>query len=496
MKGSLKKGFLTYVLLFVGLIFTVLLILASILLFSPGASILGFTFVRDNKDYNIETYKTVASDGSEVDTILNLQKISKLKISANNFDIRINTGDVSYIKIENNAMAFTKVENGLGIDINTHYDQNTNTLEITVKDYAYLLNLKDNRIITVYLNQEDYSNLDVEFTTKNGDIGLGGSSAQKSLNHVIKSVVAKTENGNIGASNLKIFDKKEEGSDIYLNYAYAELSTQKGSVSIPSNWENTQFSKLIITANNGQIKTGKINAKEVFLNGKMVEADLGEIRTSYSYREGGIISTYGKVFFNIESGIVNITDIVGDLINESENISNVKLNIGRVFYDVTLNSVNSSNININLIAGDATIKTKSGDISINAIEGKCDLETESGKILVGIDSSLTDAKTYDVKTTKGDIDVYYFDGYGVTNIQSETGDIKFLYKTGDTFKLSTHGKKVNYANEELVYENLADGEYVTGYPVPNSAEVTVSNTITITTEKNVTIQHGAFVVIS
>ena len=56
MKGSLNKGFVSYLLLFVGLLMACALIMMTIMLLSPGTSILGYCYVRQTKVYTIDTF--------------------------------------------------------------------------------------------------------------------------------------------------------------------------------------------------------------------------------------------------------------------------------------------------------------------------------------------------------------------------------------------------------------------------------------------------------
>ena len=113
MKGSLNKGLLTYVFIFVGLLISVVLILACILLFSPGTEIFGITYINKNNVYEIKTLDgddgtiLVDSEGNKVEykqeaSVLNLQDIlktarQKYRANANTQSHYLQSADCVYI---------------------------------------------------------------------------------------------------------------------------------------------------------------------------------------------------------------------------------------------------------------------------------------------------------------------------------------------------------------------------------------------------------------
>ena len=492
MKGSLNKGFFTYVLLFLGLIFAVFLVLACIMMFSPGTAILGFAFIKKSDVYEIKSYDgadntiILNAAGEEIEALadpnfINFQKLNKLEIVANNFDINVFTGDLSYIEVENNITAVTKVNDQTNsFKVTKQYNLLTNTFKIVVSDPSFSINLQDSRKITVFLTEKDYDNLSLDFSAKNGDITFGGSVGEKFAEHQFKNITAKTDDGNISVK-----DYVSVG-----NLSVVDLATNKGSVNISEKWGEYGSSgltiqpkmfltKLAITANGGKVKTGNLFVSELVLNGSMVDAEIGDVNCPTNIV---LAIADPQLKINIDSGLLNIGNVNADIVDSDSKVKQLKINAKIVNGDVSIPSATSADIVIEGITGKALIKTEGGNVTVKDLQKQADISTKSGKVSVLVGEN--NLETVSITTEKGDITAYFKDVKNNNVLKSTKGDINIVYTEGLIFKLVATGNKIVLKNQNQTHEDTT----VTGYPNVGDTEVTTSNVLQITTEKNVNIE--------
>lgn len=474
MKGSLNKGFLTYLFLFIGLVLAVFLILACILLFSPGTEILGFMFVSENHTYEIKTINgddgTVLLDGqgnqvetSNEPTTINFQTLSKLKITSNCFDIKVFTADLSYIEIQNNIRAFTRTKGINQTTITKQYNLLTNTLEIVINDSDYTLDIKDNRIVYLFLSEQDYKNLAVEFVTNDGDIEFGGSNGINFEEHKLQSLTASVNSGNITLSKYITVP----------TLSFVNLSTKKGNINITEDLGNLLLSSLELHVNDGKLKSGNINSANIKLSGNMVDGSLGNIT--------------GNLNVNIENGLLNLGNVTGNINDTEETVKNLKLNVGAVTGNVNFPNATSADLSFDIICGDAIITTQSGNITVKDLRGRGDIDSESGDISVLIGQ--TNNQNVDITSQKGDITIYCQSVKATNNVTTKA-NIKAVYTEGLVFKLVAKADKIEFKNENVVKQD----EQVIGYPGVNDPQIETSDILNLTTEKTITVERMASVV--
>ena len=189
MKGSLNKGFLSYLLLFVGLLMACVLVVMTIMLLSPGTSILGYCYVRQTKVYTIDTFNGddgtnfVDSEGNKISfaseenkKFIDFSKIDVLNILANYSSVKIRRGDFSRIKVVTTVKGFAKSKDVKDVVVNKCYDTEF-SLSIDVQDQNYLWTIADGRVIEITLSEYDYNDLEVNIFTKKGNIVFANDKA-------------------------------------------------------------------------------------------------------------------------------------------------------------------------------------------------------------------------------------------------------------------------------------------------------------------------------
>lgn len=472
MKGSLNKGLFTYLFLFLGLIVAVALVLACILLFSPGTEIFGLTFVSYKNVYKIKTLdgddKVLYVDGngnqveySQNPTYLNMQSLYKLKITANNFDIAVKTGDLSFIEIEDNISAFSKAKDAHDTTVTKHYNALTNTFEIVINDTNYSLKFKNNRVVNIFLNEEDYSYLNLDLTTKNGNISLGGSDSIEFKNHKIASVKANVENGDIVLSKYINFN------DIL---GVVELHTNKGNVTLSDDLENNMLKLLDVKVGDGKLTSGNLQALTFNLEGANINGEIGNVT--------------GDLNLKTKAGVLNIGNVTGNIADVDEKVENVKLTTGIVTGSVTIAKATGADLTFEAVLKEVLIKTEDGNVTIKNLGGKADITTTSGDVSLLV--SETNVKHVVVNSEKGDVKLFLQTING-DNLINTKGNVTVNYKEGLVFKLVVKAKKTEFKNENIVKED----QTVTGYPGVNDSEVVTSNNLTVNSEKTVTVNKSA-----
>lgn len=479
MKGSLNKGFISYLLLFVGLLLACVLIVMTIMLMSPGTSILGYCYVRQTKVYTIDTFNGddgtnfVDSEGNKISfaseenkKFVDFAKIDVLNISANYSSVKIRRGDFSRIKVVTTVKGFAKSKDVKDVVVNKCYETEF-SLSIDVQDQNYLWTIADGRVIEITLSEYDYNALGVNISTKKGNITFANDKAKTESENIMifGTIKAQTENGNIWLSD-------DVNPDGYLQKL--DLNTKKGDITV-GNVKKTvvevapeynRIPTVTLTAENGKITTKDIQADVLTLAGAKTKTDIGNIEAN-------------KVEFQIKSGIVKLGNITGDLADSNEVANNVKLDVGDVSGSVVLPQLTDSEVTFGDIGGDVLISTKAGSVNIKKASKKIDIRTQGGKIDIKVANG--ENTTY-LSTKKGAINAKFADVKGQNDILSENGKITITYTQDDVFKLVVKAKNINFKSENKTVKDQA-----TGYPSLGNSEVATSDVVNVETKGDIDV---------
>ena len=479
MKGSLNKGFISYLLLFVGLLLACVLIVMTIMIMSPGTSILGYCYVKQTKVYTIDTFNGddgtnfVDSEGNKIDfasqenqKYIDFSKIDTLNISANYSSVKVRRGNFSRIKVITTVKGFAKAKDAKDIVVNKYYESQS-LLSVEVQDQDYLWTVADGRVIEITLTESDYSALEVNILTKNGNISFANDKSKTESESVMVfgGIKAKTENGNIWLSD----DVNPNG--LLKNL---DLNTKKGDISIgnvkktivETTPEQNCIPTITLTAENGKITTKDIQADILTLAGDKTKTDIGNIEAN-------------KVDFQIKSGIVEIGNITGNLVDSNEVANNVKLDVGDVSGSVVLPNLTDSPLTFGNVGGDVLISTKAGSVNIKKAVKKIDIRTQSGTIDIKV---ANDENITYLSTKNGAINVMFSDVKEQNDVLSENGQITISYTQNDIFKLIAKAKNINFKSENKTINNQA-----TGYPSISNSEVATSDVVNVETKGDVDV---------
>lgn len=485
MKGSLNKGFLSYLLLFVGLLMACVLVVMTIMLLSPGTSILGYCYVRQTKVYTIDTFNGddgtnfVDSEGNKISfaseenkKFINFSKIDVLNILANCSSVKVRRGDFSRIKVTTTVKGFAKSKDVKDVVVNKCYDTEF-SLSIDVQDQNYLWTIADGRVVEITLSEYDYNALGVNVSTKKGNITFANDKAKTESENIMifGTIKAQTENGNIWLSD----DVNPNGLLQKL-----DLNTKKGDITVGNVKktvveiapEHNRIPTVTLTAENGKITTKDIQADVLTLAGEKTKTDIGNIEAN-------------KVEFQIKSGIVKLGNITGDLADSNEVANNVKLDVGDISGSVVLPQLTDSEVTFGDIGGDVLISTKAGSVNIKKASKKIDIRTQGGKIDIKVANG--ENTTY-LSTKKGAINAKFADVKGQNDVLSENGKITITYTQDDVFKFVAKAKNINFKSENKTVKDQA-----TGYPSLGNSEVATSDVVNVETKADIDVYSVAAV---
>lgn len=482
MKGSLNKGFLNYILLFIGIILALFLVCLCIMLFSPGTSVLGFVYSKGEYKYEIKTLDgndgttIVDSEGNELEpsnepTALKIKELSKLVVKSNCADIEFITGDLNFIEVNNYIRGFGKAKDIVPYKITKSYNAETGVLAITVVDSNYFLTLADQRKITICINDELCPLTKLEAISEKGDIKFGGTRNIEAKEHTFKAISGQTQQGDISVSQYIKF------SVIATDLTQPEiaLSTNNGFVNVAQTVSNFLLNRIDIESKNGKIKTGDLQAKQINLKGSTCIAEFQNL--------------YGDVDLGIANGVADINDVQGNVIDSNEVVRNLQLSVGIVSGDVNIPKATLSNLIFDAIYGDCLLATESGNVVVRELRKKGEITTTNGKIELLVWK--TNTNSINLNSDKGPINLYMQNVAGENTVITK-GNVNLTYQEGLLFKLSATGKTIDLKNEDRIEK----GKTVVGYPGVNDSEITTSNILTINTTNNVVIQRSANIVLN
>lgn len=402
MKGKVQSGFLTYVLLFFGLVLTVFVVLGAILILAPGTNIFGITYFRNNIDTNV---KYVNVDGT--DTLLHNLPIENIVINKGIVNIDDKTienahYDVNFVNnpetnlfsfiIRDTTNGFTTFADNTKSSVGISYDKNTKTVTLAYKESAGSFYLGKKCSITIETPAGyNSANINLILNTNEGNITIGNAVSPVSL----KSVTAVTKTG-YALINENV---TMTGGDI-------SLKSEKGDVKV-------------YNLNNASMKLYKPNIHLESLSGKINAGNLaGKVTIKSNKSTIKLGNVEGSLTVDSPKGIIYAGDIT-EYFTVTEDSKHINMFLGEIHGEVLIAQAESSQVEIEKTYDRVEIRSKRGHIKIGEITDEATLETESSNI----EFYTTSYKAITATTTKGKIIANVKTLYEEHNLKTKSGSI-------------------------------------------------------------------------
>ncbi len=475
MASQVNKGFLTYFMLFVGIVFGAILVCASIMIIMPGTVIFGFTYENYNSKVTIknlngvdEGYLQTEYVNLEGETIpreaptipgegtpnpnfkyFEIANISKIVIITNHVKFAtVQNSDNNRIEIINSAKGFSKQDEITPFRVTKCYDVATKTLKITISDTNPKLSFSNNRAVYLFLNSTDLGEVAFEITTESGSVDFGSTTfSTRSINNIeVDSVDFSTTTGNF-------FLSKNTNIQTTLN-----VVAEKSTVTLQKDLDLLNSASFKIT--DGRIYTQNLKAPIInfkgqtcFINSKNLNmkttvssvVDTPPLGTPAGTSTVTTTDTTSIPGTTIITTVVTQVVVLGLLAERTTTTTVTTMTPGEVNYEVKNGDFNVDNIIGNLTDSVTPgsvdvknvvfrIKNITGNFSIPATEaGAIEIDEISGEIaVVGKSTNITIKKAngaVDIATETGDVKLLVTDT-NANQIQVETtkGDIIALFE--------------------------------------------------------------------
>ena len=420
MASKVKKGLLYYLLWVFLILFGIVCIFASVLLFNKNKDVFGIG-LKYVSYLDSDTVNTMMIEGDErTFTGLDIEKFNFNSTYAD-FTVVIDpvfTQITFIIDKKVNGFSNDKENNGCYLDFNYENKE----LSVNVVAPTFWLGLGTNIDVVMYV-PKTYSLVEKEFnfTTENGNIIPAGRDTVADISMAKLNIVT-----NLG--QVKLFDRlKVETGEVNIEckksyvYVYSDIKTQLNFKS--------ETGKLYVESISGNlnIESIKLDVKCDFIGGNVwYSSKSGYIRIN----KLGTNSSNGN--FSAEIDKMHIADVI---INEMTG-------------DLDIPNAEKSNITVTKLGGEALVETTSGNIKIEQAQKNVTLKTLYGSIFVtqiGISS-----KT-DLQTTSGKITAN-FTKIEKSEIKSERGLVEINIATDLQFVFNYSTEKeitVSWIRERL-----------------------------------------------
>ena len=464
MKNKVKLGFLSYLLIFIGLVFGVCVILLSVVILAPGVRIFGIGFTNNNIDKAIR-YADVNNQEVLIDELYRQGRLTNFVVKGENYSIDNKEYESGIFNIEvkrapesselkimykNHSHGFSKTEDHATASYTLTYSEQDKTLTLAITDAHMFITTSKSFDVEIHIpntNYFDITSLSFDFKTISGNINLGDSG--NVCNFLTANCETKT-------GNIKVGSTTKINGDI-------NLKTEKGEISLGKQIYSLPTRKINLESKTGKISTGELIGTLKIISEKSICSVNGTL--------------YGDLIYSSKYGLIKTQNIEGEFKAE-ETVEVSEVTLGSVSGDITMISGETSNITIAKTNAKVRIKTKKGNIKIGEIAGDTvttdyhELETTTGSITFTNNSS----SRIKVTTEKGKISATYNKIANIQTITSKTSQVNVYIKKGlsATINSNTTGD-INY--------NWKSDETLTGQQTvivenPNALQV-----INITSEK-------------
>lgn len=334
-KSKVKKGFLHYLLFFILIVLGIFCVLVSILIFNPGEDVYGIGVRYVSHKKTIDYYKLTNSD----------TMLYEVNFDTINFDGDYTNFNIEYRDDENfpkiifnpKMSALSKSEK---INFEVSIELVNTTLNVSIKEPELWLGFsKTSNVTFVFPKNTKYNNYSFNVKTDSGSVGFNATKKVEVNNLSITS--------NTGDITIK--------NSVKVN-GNATIITNNSRINVDSSTINN------LTINNG---LGKIYVNNL-------KGDLNITNSNTLELNCGTIG--GNLFINSKKGYVKVNQLGGNLGSKSIDLE-------------------TTNIDAEIVSGDASIRTSSGYVNLKQVGGKALIETESGYVNIGSIGAETDVKT-------------------------------------------------------------------------------------------------------
>lgn len=395
MAGNVKKGFGTYLFIFLMMIIAAFLIMFVVMMGQPFTTIMGYQYFSYT---NSEQEFTTTTNGDSI----NFDSIDVVRITSDYADISLQKNteltQSFVISFKHNAKGFIKSDEKLGYSykVDVVNEDGVNVLDVEINETQKGLFIqKDVRIdfYVPYFNSSDGShNLQgkaFEFITNSGDILIGN-----------KKEISVTN------TDLTLSQK-------YINPSQLTIKSKSGSVYLYKYFDDSKLANLSFTTSSSYVKiydnikllnqfsyttsNGKFDGKGFEINPK------GQSNINVGNGSFDVKIFDGDIDFTIKGGRFTISDFLyGSLIsNESQEGASGKIDIGVILGNISMPFLGNSSVNIELIVGQAYLEGEGASINVDLIEDYSWIKTTSGNIKVCV------AKDTLIQSKSGNIVCYY-----------------------------------------------------------------------------------------
>ncbi|MBO4412490.1 MAG: hypothetical protein J5779_00540 [Clostridia bacterium] len=492
MGKGIKKGFLTYLFIFIGLIIAAFAVCVVIMIVSPGKQIFGISYFNYNETRYVleaDSYNSKDAETSNGKTTFNgdveMIEINHFVVNTDNMNVEIVKKSADWRAVEKrlsvqlnlNLRGFVKGKNN-NLNIYARFFEDTKTLELNINSPETFINLGNLSTILIELPSNLSNSKTFEVNTTGGSVNLGGNGSSTNRPNVLTAaqIDISTTSGNIETSE-------------YFNLSGASLNscvkTTSGSL---------EFSRPIIS-NNFSFETESGNAtftSETFIltNNFNLKADMSFVEINkINAKNLNLINTNGKIYAgNITGNVIfsedsancdiQVKNINGSILIGEKN----KETISQTTSVKILESLNGEaniftkgNIFINNIAsGETNIKADGGNVEIVEINATLNISHKNAKITLGKltdeDDNLLSCEAnakINVIGLNSVVNLYFKNVIDSSRVENTNGKVFVKLTSAAKIDITAKSVKINGESEEL-----ADGSLQHVY---NSGE----NTLTI-----------------
>ena len=408
MSKKVKRGFMGYLFIFLGLVLACFAVCIVVMIFKPGLKVFGISYFSETKELQIESAEVyrnneaVVNEEGKVQTVdlftndggtITTLQYETLEINSNVYDVEFYSHpetdspgyeSVTNILIKSDTKGFVK-EGLRKLQYSAKYFEDTKVLQINVEapiGFVHFANASKIRVEFPKLEESEAPKFKIVANTQSGNITLGGTGTGATMLKA-QSVNLTTTSGKISTTehfNLAgVFDnsiKTDSGDVSFLRPIICNnfnLTTKTGEM----NFENSKFEvagEFNYTAENAFLHLNNLTASKI-----------------------NFASTSGKIYAKTLSGPVDfktetenchlqVDTINGSLIvgtlNEDSLSTRTKVDIAN-YVAGPCNIFTLGEINIGEIKSATIIRNQDANVTIKKVSGTLILDSKSGKITLG-----------------------------------------------------------------------------------------------------------------
>lgn len=473
MKSSVNKGFITYLMLFLGIILGIVMVVGLIMFFSPGTEVLGYVYYTENINTSInsvdgldiggyqsvildEEGNVVPAESSANDSPVTFGSMNKIIIETNGMNVHFIHGQEDRIDVIRNVNGFMKFENVKDFVLTKNYNTVSNVFTIKTEEIYPDLTLTSNSAIVVYIANPT-PNLAVEVKTTFAPINVAVTAFNSQMT---KDLTLKSLNFQTGTGNILVGEKAKVNN-------FVSFKVENAKIEIKGQLQASQISQLqyayFEVAGNGDVTTENLFATLTTFVGETAFVRTGNIS--------------GNVNFHVVRGEIVAGDIAGNFVDLEEVVKQTKITLKEVAGEFVIPAAEGSNITVNKVAGNVSVTTTTGNVTIKQVDFYTSIQTTIGNVQILV--SDVNQSQINVQTERGNITALFNSVLGSKSLTSTNdGSITVIYKTGLVFKLVAETTKTI----TLVHEDKTEtGTTITGYPTTVDPEFLNDNILNLKT---------------